>query len=236
MTYELFIGDRAFSSWSLRGWLMFEKFNIPYKTRLVGLYGGTLKQDLAALAPARYVPVMRTSSGVVIGDTLAMAETLAEAFPDRAMWPENPKARGLARWMVAEMHAGFHALRGDCPMQILHQWIGFAPSQAVRDDLARIQELWACARAEFGAEFGAELGTGGPWLFGAYSLADAFFAPVAMRIAGYDLPVSAQARAYVSAHLADPAFHEWRRDALAVSYDPMPYQLKLKQRAWPQTG
>lgn len=225
MTYELFIGDQTFSSWSLRGWLMFEKFDIPVKTTLVGLYSGTMAQDLAALAPARLVPVMRTPDGVAVGETMAMAETLAEAHPDIAMWPKDPAARILARWIAAEMHAGFSTLRNDCPMQLLHQYQDFTISDGLKKDLARVDELWGLARDRHG--------DAGPWLFGNYSLADAFFAPVAARIAGYDLPVSPAAKAYVETTLKDPAFRRWRALGLTKSYDPVPYAMDLPTREWP---
>lgn len=226
MTYDLYIGDRSFSSWSLRGWLMFEAFNIPFRTHLAGLYAGTLKEDLAELAPARFVPVMRTPDGVAIGDTLAMAETLAEAHPEAGLWPKGPAARALARWVVAEMHSGFGALRGDCPMQLLGVVEGFDPSDAVRADLARVEKLWAISRRKFGRD-------DSPWLFGEYSLADVFYAPVAARIAGFDLPVNAEAKAYVAAHLADPAFRRWRAVGLLKSYDPVPYIDGVPLSGWP---
>jgi len=225
MTYDLFIGDRTFSSWSLRGWLMFEKFGLPFRTHMIGLYSGTLAEDLAALAPARLVPVMRTPDGIVVGDTLAMAETLAERHPDAGLWPEDPAARALARWLVAEMHSGFGALRTACPMQLLHRYIGFHVDETVAKDLARIEALWALARRRHGAA--------GSWLFGQYSLADIFFAPVAARIAGYGLPVADETAAYVAAHLADPAFREWRKAGLKVKYDPQPYALDLPTEPWP---
>lgn len=225
MTYELFIGDRTFSSWSLRGWLMFEKFNIPHKTHLVGLYGGTMAADLAPLAPARLVPVMRTPDGVVVGDTMAMGETLAENHPDLGLWPAAADARALARWIVAEMHSGFPALRGECPMQLMHKIQNFAVSDTVLADINRLETLWSMARDRFG--------TDGPWLFGKYSLADAFFAPVAARIAGYDLPVSDAARRYVDTTLADTAFRQWRAMGLTKSYDPVPYDTDLPTTHWP---
>ncbi|MDF1802948.1 glutathione S-transferase [Thalassovita sp.] len=224
MSYELFIGDRTFSSWSLRGWLMFEQFGLPVTTHLVGLYDGTMKEDLADLAPARLVPAMRTPEGIVVGETLAMAETLAERHPEANMWPTDPAARALARWLAAEMHAGFGALRGDCPMQLLHQY-ELTPSADVLVDLERLQELWSLARSQFGST--------GPWLFGRYSLADVFFAPVAARIAGYGLPVSPLVHAYVETTLADPAFRRWRAMGLTKSYDPVPYAMDLPTRAWP---
>lgn len=225
MTYDLFIGDRAYSSWSLRGWLMFAAFDIPVRTHMVGLYSGTMAKDLAPLAPARLVPVMRTPGGMVVGDTLAIAETLAERHPDAGLWPADPASRTFARWLVAEMHAGFTALRAACPMQLLRCYEGFEASDAVRGDLDRLETLWNTARTRFGGE--------APWLFGAYSLADVFFAPVAARIAGYDLPVSPPARAYVDAHMAEPNFRTWRAEALKVSYDPEPYAIDLPSGPWP---
>ena len=120
MTYELYLGDRSFSSWSLRGWLLFEVFDLPVTVRMVGLYSGTMAQDLAPLAPARQVPTLVTPKGEVIGESLAIAETLAERHPDAGLWPEDPAARARARWLSAEMHAGFQALRAACPMQLLH--------------------------------------------------------------------------------------------------------------------
>jgi glutathione S-transferase len=224
MSYELFIGDRTFSSWSLRGWLMFEQFGIPVKTNVVGLYSGTLAKDLAALTPAKLVPTLRIDGDIIVGETLAMAETLAERHPDANMWPSDPAARALARWLTSEMHAGFHALRRDCPMQLLHQYKGFTAAPEVQADLNRITELWALARSKYGAD--------GPWLFGQYSLADAFYAPVAARIAGYGLPVSDLAQDYVNTTLADPAFRRWRAMGLTKSYDPVPYAMDLPTRAW----
>ncbi|MBV7408587.1 glutathione S-transferase [Maritimibacter sp. DP1N21-5] len=225
MSYDLYIGDRTFSSWSLRGWLMFVKFGLPVRTHLVGLYDGTMAEDLARLAPARFVPCMTTPEGIVVGDTMAMAETLAETHRDVAFYPEEPAARALARWMVAEMHSGFAALRGECPMQLLHQFAGFEVSEAVRGDLDRIETLWALARSRHG--------TVGPWLFGDYSLADVFFAPVCARIAGYGLSVGAEAQAYVDQVLKDATFRQWRAMGLCKTYDPLPYARDLPTRDWP---
>ena len=225
MTYDLYIGDRTFSSWSLRGWLMLEKFGLPHRDHLVGLYSGTMAEDMKPLAPARLVPALRTPEGDVIGETLAMAETLAERHPDAQMWPQEAPARARARWLSAAMTAGFTALRGDCPMQLQHVNVGFAPSEAVRTDLDRIEELWRYARA---------VAQDGPWLFGRYSLADVFNAPVCARMVGYDLPVSAQAKAYCDTTIADPAFRAWRAEGLRTTYDPFPYDMGTQTRPWPE--
>jgi glutathione S-transferase len=225
MTYDLYIGDRLYSSWSLRGWLMFEKFGLPVRTHLVGLYSGTMAEDMAPLAPARLVPAMKTPDGIVVGESLAMAETLAERHPEAGLWPVDPRARAAARWLTAEMVGGFSAIRRECPMQLARCWRGFPIKEAVQADLDRIEVLWSHARSVSGAENG--------WLFGAYSLADVFYTPIAARIVGYGLPVSDQAAAYCAALLDDAAVRAWREDALKITYSPEPYVLDLPHVAWP---
>lgn len=228
MTYDLFIGDRTFSSWSLRGWLMMEKFNLPYRSHMVGLYSGTMARDLAALAPATLVPVLRTPEGTVIGETLAMAETLAERHPDAGMWPESAAARATARWLCAAMTSGFGALRSACPMQLQHVIQGYEVSDAVRADLDRVETLWTHARRN------ADLR--GQWLFGRYSLADVFYAPVAARITGYDLPVTDAMRRYCEITITDTAFQAWRAEGLKTTYDPFPYDSGTDTAPWPGDG
>ncbi len=225
MTYELYIGDRTFSSWSLRGWLMLEKFGLPFRTHMVGLYQGTMPQDLAELAPAVLVPVLKTPDGHIIGETLAMAETLAERHPDQKLWPEDPAARARARWLCAAMTAGFHGLRGQCAMQLQHVNQGFMVTDGVATDLSRIETLWGSA---------GEYSDGtGPWLFGRYSLADVFYAPVCARIIGYNLPVSDASRRYCDATISDPAFKQWRAEGLKTTYDPFPYDTGGRISPWP---
>lgn len=206
---------------------MLEKFGLPYNITTVGLYSGTMQADLAHLQPACTVPVMQTAAGHVVTDSLAMAETLVEENPDVALYPIDPAARALARSMIAEMHSGFGALRSACPMMLEFCWNGFVPSKDVRADLARIETLWGLARARHAAE--------GPWLFGDYSLADVFYAPVAMRIMAYDLPVSDAARDYVMAHVNDPAIQSWRAEGITVTYDPWPYPQDLARKPWPES-
>jgi len=224
MTYTLYIGDRMYSSWSLRGWLMLEKFSLPHEVQLVGLYSGTMAQDLAALAPARLVPTLKLPEGTVVGETMAMAETLAERHPEAGLWPAEAAARATARWLCAEMAAGFSALRGDCPMQLGHIWQGFQPSAAVLADLARIETLFAHARTVSGHRSGP--------LFGTYSLAEVFYTPVAARIIGYDLPVSPEIRDYCVDLLRDPAVLAWQAAARKVTYAPEPYLLELERTPW----
>ena len=223
MTYVLAIGERAYSSWSLRGWLLFAKFGITVETVSLPLDSPDFAAGLAAFAPARTVPALRIA-GVGPGwDTLAIAETLAERHPEAGHWPQAAGQRALARAMAAEMHGGFVALRAACPMNLRTAFEGLEPAEAVLRDLGRIERLWTAAP-----------GGDGPWLFGRYTAADAFYAPVAARIAGYGLAVGAPARAYVAAHLADPAFREWRALALEDGRRVPADECGLPERAWPE--
>lgn len=227
MTYTLAIGDRAYSSWSLRGWLLFEKFGIPVSTELLNFNDGSVADQLAAigLAPARTVPTLKTAEGAILSDSLAIAEELASRHPEAGHWPSDPKARAIARTLAAEMHSGFGPLRETCPMNLRVSYHGFEPPEEVLADLARLEEIWALARRETGAT--------GPWLCGDYSIADVFYAPVAMRIATYGLPVGPEALAYVDAHLSDPALRRWRAMGLAKGDVLEWYKRDFDTRPWP---
>ena len=227
MTNLLAIVDPAYSSWSLRGWLLFRRFGLPVTLETGHLKGADLAAIFDRFAPARTVPALRIEGGgepILVWDSLAIAETLAERYPDARLWPGDPAARGLARALAAEMHSGFRALRDACPMNLHRAYAGFAASEAVRADVERIEALWAAARGR---------GAGDPWLFGDYCAADAFFAPVATRIATYGLAVGPESAAYVAAHLADPAFLEWRAIGLADPVVQAHYELDLPERPWP---
>ncbi len=224
MTYDLAIGDRAYSSWSLRGWLLFDAFGLPVRIERARLYTDALPGLLARYAPARTVPAMRTPEGAVVWDSLAMAETLAERHPSAGHWPADPGLRALARSLSAEMHSSFSALRGACPMNLRVSYADFAPDEAVRADLARIETLWSHALSL----------SGGPWLCGEYSVADVFFAPVAAgRIATYGLPVGAEAQGYVDRHLAHPSLRRWRAMGLVDGPDQEFYRRPFATRDWP---
>ncbi|MEM9432560.1 MAG: glutathione S-transferase [Pseudomonadota bacterium] len=223
MTYELLIADRSYSSWSLRGWLLFAKFDISVTLHESRLYDPAFAQDLRSFPPARSVPAARLPSGAVVMDSLAIAETLAERHPDAGFWPQEEDSRAFARSITAEMHAGFADLRGTFPMNLRQGFADVPVSDAVTRDLARIEHLWSLARGMAGP---------GDWLFGAYSIADAFFAPIATRIATYGLPRSALAQRYLDTTFADPVFQSWRthglNDAPQSNYD-MPWA----QTSWP---
>ena len=224
MTYDLAIGDRAYSSWSLRGWLLFDAFGIPVKTHSARLYSDELPRLLKDYFPAKTAPTMRTPDGVVVPETIAIAEELASRQPEAGLWPTDPKARATARALAAEMHAGFAALRSHCPMNLRVSYTDCTPPDAVLADLRRLETIWAWARDQTGGKI---------WLCGHYSAADAFFAPVASRIATYNLAMNAQAMDYVSAHLAHPSFRRWRAMALVDGADQDFYRSEYARREWP---
>ncbi|WP_103258626.1 glutathione S-transferase [Tabrizicola aquatica] len=225
MTYDLVIGDRAYSSWSLRGWLLFDAFGLPVRTISARLYTDELATVLQDFPPARTAPTMRTPEGTVVPETIAIAEELATRHPTAGIWPQDPHARATARVLAAEMHAGFTALRSHCPMNLRVSYTDCQPPEDVLKDLRRLETLWSWARQTTRSDT--------PWLCGAYSAADAFFAPVATRIATYNLPVNAAAMGYVAAHLAHPSFRRWRAMGLVDGADQEFYRRDYPCRDWP---
>jgi len=224
MKYELAIADKTYSSWSLRGWLLFAKFDIPVTTHSARMKLPEFDEMLSNFQPARLVPAMKFD-GTVVTDTIAMAETLAEQNPDANMWPRDPAARAMARSIVAEMHAGFGAMRNECPMNLQWNYPDFQATNAVLADAKRAEHLWAMARDSFGAS--------GPWLFGDYSIADVFFAPLASRFATYNLPRNTATDAYINAHLEDEKFRQWRAMGFAQNYIQPGYDKELPSGDWP---
>jgi glutathione S-transferase len=222
--YTLVIGDRGYSSWSLRGWLMFDAFGIPVKTIRAQLYTDELQTILRDFFPGKTAPTMRTPDGVVVPETIAIAEELASRHPEAGLWPADPKARAVARVVSAEMHAGFVALRSHCAMNLRVSYTDCAPPPEVLADLARLETIWAWAQDQTSSTH---------WLCGAYSAADAMFAPVAGRIAGYNLPVGPRAAAYVAAHLAHQPFRQWRAMGMVDGPDQEFYRRPYPTRPWP---
>jgi glutathione S-transferase len=224
MAYTLAIADRTYSSWSLRGWLLFAAFDIPFTERSAQMLTPGFAEMLADFGLAKTVPALLVDEAYAVTDSLAILETLAELEPSAGHYPSDPADRAMARNLVSEMHSGFMALRGACPMNVAHAWDGYTPDDAVKIDLERLETLWAAARAP---------GRDGPWLFGRYSGADAFFAPVAARIAGYGLPVGPAAMAYVNAHLAHGPFRRWRAMGIAQNRVMDRYVLPYTKAPWP---
>ena len=197
--YTLIIGNKNYSSWSLRPWLAMKVTGIPFRELLVPIREGDWDAEIARLSPSRRVPVLK-DGGLVVWDSLAIVEYLAERHPQAGLWPADPTARALARSATAEMHSGFNALRSAMPMNLRASLPGRGRTDGVAADIARIVALWRDCRGR---------ASGGPFLFGAFSAADAFFAPVVTRFKTYAVDLDSAAAAYRDAVLALPALGEW---------------------------
>jgi glutathione S-transferase len=205
---KLVIGNKNYSSWSMRPWLALRANGIPFEEIFVPLYTDDKadKDRLLSFSGAGKVPAL-LDGDVTVWDSLSIIEYLAEKFPIAKLWPEDRAARAHARSISAEMHSGFMALRGECGMN-LHRPIGsVALSEDAQAGVKRIQAIWAECHQRYGKA--------GPFLFGAFSGADAMFAPVVHRFRTYAIPVQGDARHYVEAMNALPAFQQWTRDGLA---------------------
>ena len=224
---KLYIGNKNYSSWSMRPWVLLKQAGIPFEEVMVRFdsfdTGSTFKNTLKDQTPTGKVPVL-VDGDLAVWDTLAIAEYVAEQYPDKQLWPRDKAARARARSVCAEMHAGFTALRGACPMNIEAslQDIGalaWRDKPAVRADVSRLVTMWSELLAAHK----------GPMLFGAFSIADAYFAPVCMRLKTYALPVPAEISAYVERVRALPGVKAWIDDALAekdfLDFEE-PYRLK----------
>ena len=204
MALGLIIANKAYSSWSLRPWLLMAAFHIPFEETVVDIYSEAGRKKLAKLSPTAKAPVL-VDGDIRVWESLAIMEHLAELYPDKRIWPKKKKARALARALSSEMHAGFMPLRQACPTNFRRAPKAIAFSPEVLANIARLEAAWADARARFGAK--------GPFLFGKFCAADAMFAPVVNRLHVYDAPVSAETRAYMDAIMALPAWVAWHKDA-----------------------
>ena len=210
---KLYIGNKNYSSWSMRPWVLMRQAGIAFEEVMVRFdsfdAGSDFKRALQGLNPVGKVPVL-VDGDLVIWDTLAIAEYLAERFPEKALWPADVKSRARARSVCAEMHSGFGALRSTCPMNIEATLpevgaLAWRDKPALRADVARLEAMWSGLLQQHG----------GPLLFGAFGIADAYFAPVCMRLRTYGLPVSDTVRAYVDRVAALPGVAAWTDGALA---------------------
>ena len=210
---KLYIGNKNYSSWSMRPWVLLTQAGIPFEEVMVRFdsfdAGSAFKQAVGAQNPVGKVPVL-VDDGFAVWDTLAIAETLAEQFPDKALWPRDAQARARARSICAEMHSGFGALRSACPMNIEASLptigaLALRDRPGVRADLTRLAAMWSELLEQHG----------GPMLFGAFTVADAYFAPVVMRIRTYTLPVPPPVAAYIERVCALPGVKAWIDGALA---------------------
>jgi glutathione S-transferase len=210
---KLLIGNKNYSSWSMRPWVLMKQAEIPFEEVMVRFDemgpGSPFKRRVRELSPAGRVPVLVDDDGLAVWDTLAIAETLAERFPEKALWPRDRAARARARSITAEMHSGFTALRTHLSMNVdasMHA-VGervLAAQADVRADIERISALWEDALRA----------SGGPFLFGDFCIADAFYAPVASRFRTYGVTPPGEAGAYAGRLLATAGVSAWVRDAL----------------------
>lgn len=197
--YELVIGDKLFSSWSLRPWLLLKVAGIPFVERNITLRQPDTRDQILRYSPSGKVPLL-LADGQPIWDSLAICEYVAESFPEKALWPQDQMTRAWARSITAEMHAGFPHMRNELDMNILKRVPTPDLSDNARQDVARVQDLWRAARSK---------ARGGPFLFGNFTVADAFYAPVVTRFVSYDIPLDPVCQAYVDVVLDLPAMVEW---------------------------
>jgi glutathione S-transferase len=209
----LYIGNKNYSSWSMRPWVLLTQLGIPFQEQMVRFDAmdadSAFKKQVLKVNPAGRVPVL-VDDGFATWDSLAIVEYVAEKFPDRGVWPRDPHARARARSVCAEMHSGFTALRTHCPMNIEASLphIGalvWRDQPGVRGDVERLVGMWSDLLEEHG----------GPMLFGEFSAADAFYAPVCMRLRGYQLPVPVAITDYVRRVCALPGVRAWIEAGLA---------------------
>ena len=210
---QLYVGNKNYSSWSMRPWVLLTQADIPFEEVMVRFdsfsAGSAFKHTLATVSPTGKVPVL-VDGDLKIWDTLAIAEYAAEQFPDKHLWPRDAAARAIARAACAEMHAGFTGLRSHCPMNIeaslteMGQLV-WRDKPAVQADVQRLIQLWSGLLEQYQ----------GPMLFGDFSIADAYFAPVCMRLNTYALPLPAHLKAYVARVTALPGVQAWINGALA---------------------
>lgn len=211
---KLLIGDKNYSSWSMRPWLLLTHFGITFEEVLIQLYEPDTKARILSHAPrgSGKVPCLIDDTGHATWDSLAIAETLAERFPQHALWPRDPSARAHARSVSAEMHAGFGELRSNMWMNIRASFAGKNATPGALADIARIETIWRDCLDTYG----------GPFLFGEFCIADAMYAPVAMRFNTWRPSLSAGAAAYVERLGAVPAVKAWVDGALAEKH-PIAY-------------
>jgi glutathione S-transferase len=206
---HLVIGNKNYSSWSLRPWMALTMAHIPFDETVIPLYQPQSKKRITEHSAAGKVPILHHGK-VTIWESLAILEYLADMFPERKLWPLGKAARAAARSAATEMHSGFVALRSACPMNLRRPRKAIVFDETVKSDVARLDTLWRECRKAHGRK--------GKFLFGAFSNADAMFAPVVTRFDTYDIKVSGESRAYMDAVLATPAFQSWKKAALAESW------------------
>ena len=213
---HLIIGNKAYSSWSMRPWIAMKVAGLTFEETVICLGQDTTAAEIKKYSPSGKVPFL-IHGGIKVWDSLAILEYLSEAFYDRPWWPTDPDARATARAVSAEMHSGFQGVRQNMPMNLRKSYPGRGRTPESEADIARITSLWRECRAKFGG--------GGPFLFGAFSNADAMYAPVVTRFKTYGVDLDPACRAYADAVLGLPAMKQWCADAAAESWVVAKYEL-----------
>jgi glutathione S-transferase len=221
VTLKLIIGNKKYSSWSFRPWVAMTVAGIPFDEQVIPFESEEFRRAVGAVSGTGKVPVL-IDGGIRIWESLAILEYLAEKFPAAGLWPKDVAARAHARVVSNEMHAGFQALRNHLPMNFARRVIKRDLLPPVVTDVRRIEALWADCRARFGKS--------GPFLFGAFSNADAMYAPVVGRFYTYDVDVGEETRTYMNAVLALPAWQHWTAAGIKE-----PWLFADDEVDWPQT-
>ena len=220
MALRLVIGNKNYSSWSMRPWIAMKVAGIPFEEEVISLDAADFKARVGRISGTGKVPALADGS-VQVWESLAILEYLAERYPDARLWPADPAARAAARAIAAEMHAGFVPLRRHLPMNLARPVMRRELPAEVQANVRRIDAMWTDCRTRYGAD--------GAFLFGAFGAADAMYAPVVARFHTYAVEVGAVARAYMQAMMALPAWSEWRTAALAE-----PWVLAEDEVDWPK--
>lgn len=204
MSLTLVLGNKAYSSWSMRPWIALKEAGIDFEEIVIPIYIEGSSEAIRKHSPAGKVPILKDGD-LTVWDSLAIIEYVAEKFPDAGIWPKDAKARAMARSISAEMHSGFVPLRKLCTMNLRRHYPDFEITPEVKENVERIEQIWADTRAAYGK--------GGPFLFGAFGGADAMYAPVVTRFKTYDVKLSKSSQDYVDSVLALPSVKEWYADA-----------------------
>ena len=199
----LVIGNKNYSSWSLRPWLLLKHFDIDFDEVRIALYNEQARENLAKHSPSLKVPVLN-HHGQAVWDSLAICEYISETFLNNRGWPSRPEARAIARSASAEMHSGFFALRNELPMNCRKQYANFELSTDVLNEVARIKAIWSECRERFHMD--------GDWLCGEFSIVDCMFAPVVIRFHGYGVVLEGDLKVYADQVLSHPHVADWMKD------------------------
>lgn len=212
---HIYLANKRYSSWSMRPWLVLHAFEIPFTEKVIPLKRDDTRERIAAVSPSGKLPCL-IDRGVTMWESLAIIEYAAETYPEKRIWPRERPDRAVARALSHEMHGGFLPLRQALPMNLGKRFATPALSDDAKGNIARIEDIWRRARARFGL--------GGDFLFGAFSAADAMYAPVVTRFDTYGIAVADDTRAYMDAVLSHPSFVAWRQAGLAEPWTIAEYE------------